>query len=495
VLTSPRSMPEATPAPRENRAPAPARWARGARWAGEIAAAVGAVTVSTGVAWILFGHQSLPDVAMAFLLGVVAVAVRRSLGAALLAAVLSVLSYDFFFIPPYLSFTVDDGRHVVTFVVMFVVAALISTLTQRIRRQASDAEVREQRTARLYAMTRELSSARGFDALRAIAIRHVGELCEGEAAILVPGPPGGADARGIDVPLAGAGGRIGVLRVVPGVRGRFDDLEQRATLETFAAQIAGALERARAADEAEEARLEAETERLRSALLSSVSHDLRTPLAVITGAATTLLTGAGAVDAAAQRDLLSAICDESSRLTRLVTNLLDMTRLTAGSLAVHKEWESIEAVAGAALGRVEERLAGRPIHASLPPDLPLVPFDAVLVEQVLINLLENAAKYTPAGSAIDIRAAATPDEVSVEVADRGPGVPAAERERIFDKFYRVPGARTGGAGLGLAICRGIVEAHGGRIRVADREGGGAVFCFTLPIEGAPPAVEEDGAPT
>ena len=376
----------------------------------EIAATIAVVAASTGCAWVLFGRGSLPDVAMVHLLGIVAVAMRFSFFASILAALLSVLSYDFFFVPPYLSLAVYDARHVVTFVVMFTIGVVISTLTQRIREQASEARAREERTARLYAMTRELS-----------------------------------------------------------------------------------LERGRIAGEAEKARLEAEAERLQSALLSSVSHDLRTPLAVITGAATTLLATSPAVDPAAQRDLLQAIYDESVRLTRLVGNLLDMTRVAAGAMKVNKEWQSIEAVVGAAIGRVEGQLAGRPLRVDVPAGLPLVPFDAVLVEQVLINLLENAAKYAPAGTPIEVSAAAeSPAEVSLTVADRGPGVPEAERGRIFDKFYRVTGGPAGGAGLGLAICRGIVEAHGGRIDVTAREGGGAVFRFTLPIEGSPPVVEEDG---
>jgi two-component system, OmpR family, sensor histidine kinase KdpD len=379
------------------------------RWPIEIAATLVVLTVSTGGAWVLFGRLSLPDVAMIYLLGVVAVAMRFSLFAAILAAVLSVLSYDFFFVPPYFSFRVDDSKHLVTFAVLFVVGVVISTLTQRIREQASVARARELHSAQLYAMNLELSA-----------------------------------------------------------------------------------ERARIAEEGEAARVEAETERLRSSLLSSVSHDLRTPLAVITGAATTLLTSA--VAAPVQRDLLAAIHDESVRLTRLVQNLLDMTRLAAGALVVKKEWQSVEAVVGAALGRVEDRLDGRPLTVRVPEALPLLPFDAVLVEQALINLLENAAKHTPLGTPIEVSAAADPTTVVLEVADRGPGVPEPERSRIFEKFYRVQGGPASGAGLGLAICRGIVEAHGGRIWVADREGGGARFVFTLPIEGSPPAVEEEGAP-
>ncbi len=433
----------------------------------EIAATAAAVTLTTGSAWVLFGRLSLPDVAMLYLLGIVAVAIRFSLSAAILAAALSVGSYDFFFVPPYLSFRVDDARHLVTFAVMFVVGVVISSLTRRLRLQAEAARTREQRTARLYAMTRELAATRSVDRLGEVAARHLHELFQGDAV------------------LVASAGHVGV---VPRAQDRFVDPEQRELLETFIAQIAGALERARFAGEAE-------MERQRSSLLSSVSHDLRTPLAVITGAATTLLTSS-AVGPAAQRDLLEAIRDESLRLTRLVSDLLDLTKLDAGVLEVNKEWQSIEAVVGAALGRVEDRLAGRSLQVEVPATLPLVPFDAVLVEQVLINLLENAAKYTPAGSPIELRASVTggfaAPAILLEVADRGPGVPEPDRSRIFDKFHRVRGAPAGGVGLGLAICRGIVEVHGGRIWVADREGGGARFMFTLPIAGSPPVVVEEG---
>jgi two-component system sensor histidine kinase KdpD len=475
-------------------------------WPLQIGVTALVVAASSGAAGVLFGRDSLPDVAMLHLLGIVAVAMRFSFGASILAVILSVLSYDFFFVPPYLSLRVNDGRHLVTFVVMFLVGVVISTLTQRVRDHAGAARAREERTALLYAMTRELSSTRAPGLLAEVATRHLAALVDGSAVLSPPDPTaeGGDATPGHDggsaselpgailLPLVGTTGRLGVLQVVPRARERFTEPEQRQLLDTFAAQIAGALERAQVAAEAEAARLEATAERLQSSLLSSVSHDLRTPLAVITGAASTLLS-ASPVDGAVQRDLYAVIYEESVRLTRLVGNLLDMTRLAAGAMKVNEDWQSVEAVVGAAIGRVEDRLGGRPLATEIPADLPLVPFDAVLIEQVLINLLENAAKHAPAGSPIEVTAAAGPSEVTISVLDRGPGVPEDERGRIFDKFYRVPGARGGGAGLGLAICRGIVEAHGGRIDVGGREGGGAAFHFTLPIEGSPPAVEEDGA--
>jgi two-component system sensor histidine kinase KdpD len=278
-----------------------------------------------------------------------------------------------------------------------------------------------------------------------------------------------------------------VLGVKPDNAHRLEDVEQRTLLDVFAAQIASALERSRLAEQAQQAQVQIEAERLRSSLLSSVSHDLRTPLSVITGSASALLQSDPPLEAEARRDLIETIHEEGQRLNRLVRNLLDMTRLASGAVKVAKEWQPIEGVIGAALGRLDEVLAGRKIAVGVAPDLPPVPIDDLLIEQVLINLLENAAKYAPAGTPIDIDAHLDVDKLVVSVADRGPGIPSELAERIFEKFYRLPREGAGGgAGLGLAICRGIVEAHGGRIWADSREGGGTVFRFALPIEGPPP---------
>jgi K+-sensing histidine kinase KdpD len=248
--------------------------------------------------------------------------------------------------------------------------------------------------------------------------------------------------------------------------------------------------------EAEAAKLRASTEEMRSALLSAVSHDLRTPLASITGAATTLRDGGPAVTAAQRAELLDMICDEADRLERLVRNLLDMTRLASGALDVKREWVPLEEIVGSALGRVEGRLDGRAISTDLPADLPLISADPLLLEQVLVNLLENAAKHTPGGTAVDLAARADDGAVVVEVADRGPGLPPGEAGRLFDQFFRGKEARGAGAGLGLAICRGVVEAHGGTLTASNRPGGGALFAVRLPLVGrapaTPPEPGEDG---
>ncbi|MNS31020.1 Sensor protein KdpD [compost metagenome] len=257
--------------------------------------------------------------------------------------------------------------------------------------------------------------------------------------------------------------------------------EVKATLETGANQIAIALDQAQAREEADAARTQAEGERLRSALLSAVSHDLRTPLTGIVGAAGSLAEGAEVLDVATRRELAQGIEEEAERLNRLVTNLLHATRLDAGGAQLHREWTPLEEVVAPALARLERVLGDHAVELDLPADLPLVYVDPVMLEQVFINLLENASKYTPAGTRVFVRARRMADALAVEVEDEGPGLPEGEETRAFDKFRRYHQGGAPGAGLGLAIVRGVVEAHAGTISAANRPGGGAVFRFTLPL--------------
>jgi two-component system sensor histidine kinase KdpD len=473
----------------------------------------------------MFPHFEISNLVMVYLLGIVLLARRHGRGPSLLASILSVAAFDFFFVPPHLTFTVSDVRYLVTFVVMLLVGMVISGMTIRIRAQAEAVREREQRTAALYAMSRELASTRGVGELVQITVRHVADVFRAHTVVLLPedgrltarggpdadsplgaseldaarwvlehGQPAGLGTRTLPgaarlyVPLVASRGCAGVLGVRPAQPHAFDTPEQLHQLETFANQTALAIERARLADEAQEREVRIETERLRNSLLSSVSHDLRTPLATITGAASTLLEQAGRLDAAAQRDLLESVREEAERLNRLVQNLLEMTRLESGALELRKQWHAIEEVIGAALRRLTKQLAGRRINTRVLPDLPLVAMDDVLIEQVLVNLIDNAVKYTPPGSPVDIVATATDQAVTVEVADRGPGVPAGQEEKIFEKFHRGQGIDGRGAGLGLAICRGIVRAHGGRIWAQNLPGRGVAFLFTLPLSESPPVV-------
>jgi two-component system sensor histidine kinase KdpD len=296
-------------------------------------------------------------------------------------------------------------------------------------------------------------------------------------------------SRGFYVPLVASGAEanvLGALGVYPEVPSRFEDPEQQRLADAFATQMAIVFERARLGEETERARMQIEAEQLRNTLLSSVSHDLRTPLAVMRGAASTLLEDEKTLADGARRELVSALFEESERMDRQVRNLLDMTRLESGGVQVKKEWQSLQEVIGAAFNRVESRLARRTVNIRVSGEL-LAPFDGALIEQVVVNLLENAFKYTPEATPIDVTATKESSDAVVEVADRGPGVPADEQARIFDKFHRGPSERTkGGVGLGLTICRAIVSSHGGRIWVENRPGGGAAFKFALPLEGRPP---------
>jgi two-component system sensor histidine kinase KdpD len=484
--------------------------------------AVALVAVATAMGMAGGKHLALPDLVMLYLLVIMLAAALLGRGPSLVAATLSVLSYDFFFIPPRYTFNVDDERHLLTFAMMFVVGLLISGFTLRIRRQEDEARTREARTAALYALSRDLTGASdGTEAAQVIA-RHAASTFQrcvalfvaggdqepvfggGESFALAPAQReavatafrGGSDGAGSlgYVPLC-AGPKV-VAVLVPSAEVAPLGPEARGFLDAFARQAALALERARLAEEARAAVLRARTEEMRSALLSAVSHDLRTPLAAITGAATSLREarqGTASPDA----DLVDTICEEADRLERLVRNLLDMTRLQSGALEVKREWVPIEEIVGSALNRLDGPLAGRAVRTELPADLPLLSVDAVLFEQVFVNLLENAAKYTPAGTMIEIEARADAHTVVIEVADRGPGLPGGSEARIFERFVRGGATGVPGAGLGLAICRGIVEAHRGTIAAENRPGGGARFRLTMPREEQPPAmvetVEEDAA--
>ncbi len=493
--------------------------------------AVGVVAAATGVSLLLRGHVQSTDIAMIFLLAVVVASSRLPQRASLLACVLSIAAFDFCFVQPYYTFAVSDVHYVLTFGVMLVISLVMSRLTTRIREQAVAAREREERTGALYGMTRELAAERNAADMIRTATRHLRNTFGSDVLLFTIGDDGrlelepavGAppvDEKELSIALwvydhrqlAGAGtatlpatewlylplvasaGAVGVVGIRAPDPRRFQDPVRRQLLETFSGQVAASLERVRLARASQRAKLETEAERLRTALLSSLSHDLRTPLAGIEGAASSLLQDGGAQTPNARRELAQTIVEESRRMTRLVANLLEMVRLESGALQVQKEWQPLEEVVGVALIRLDERLAGRAVTTTLPPDLPLLPIDGLLIEQVLINLIENALKYTPPGTPIDISARLGDREVIVEVADRGPGLPGGDEGRIFEKFYRARDqGQAGGAGLGLTICRGIVTAHGGRIWAENRPGGGAAFRFSLPLTGPPPSVQREGA--
>lgn len=501
-------------------------------WGG-YARAAAAVGIATAICWPMHSRFELANLIMVYLLAVVAVATRLGRGPAMFASVLSVAAFDFFFVPPQWTFAVSDTQYLVTFGVMLIVAFVISTLTNRVREQAELARHRERRTAALLSLSRELASTRELDRLLEACARQISELFDAQVAILMPtddrrvsvrairGDTYEVDekelgvalwvfdhdqaaglgtgtlpaARALYLPLVGSRGTVGVLGICPSAPNAVRDPDQLRLLEAFANQSALAIERAKLAEEARAAWERVEAEFMRNTLLSSVSHDLRTPLAAIAGAASSLVEAGDSLAEPARREMAESIFEESDRMERLVNNLLDMTRLESGGLQIRKEWQPISEVVGSALHHLEKRLRDRSVKIEIPSGLSMVPLDAIAIEQVLVNLLDNAAQYTFPGTPIEIHASAAGKQIVVEVADRGPGLPSGNEQQVFQKFFRahpagIDGARRG-IGLGLAISKGIVEAHGGTIEALNRRGGGACFRFTLPIDGTPPAVPSE----
>lgn len=476
----------------------------------EYALAAAVVGVITAVGLALRQWLTTIDMAMLYLLGMVVVGLRVRRRPAVAAAFLSIAAFDFCFVPPFYTFAVGDVRYILTFVMMLLVAISMAGLTGRIRDQAEAAREREQRTAAAFALSRDIARAMEVDEIIAVARRHITDAFPGDVSFILPDAAGhmtGDDgvarwvfengqlagqgtatlpeAGALYLPLIASGPVLGVVRVSLREQQDAANPVRRQLLETFVRQAAVALERAGLAERNARGKLEVEAERLRTSLLSSLSHDLRTPLASIEGAASSLLDTAAAPGAEARRELAETILDESRRMTRLIANLLQMIRVESGALAVQKELQPLEDVVGVALLRLDEQLVHHQVSVDLPADLPLVPLDAILLEQVFINLLENAARYAPPGTPIAVTARAVNGEVVVSVLDRGPGLPPGEEELVFGKFYRASqGDTAGGIGLGLTICRAIVTAHGGRIWAERREGGGAAFSFALPV---PPA--------
>ncbi len=458
------------------------------------------------------------NLVMVYLLSVVIAAVGLGRGPSIMTAVLGVLAFDFFFVPPHLTFVVSDAQYLLTFAGLLVVGFVISTLTSRVREQARQAQRREAQTAASYDLSRDLAAAGDLEAILQAVADHVGQTFARQVIVLLPdgeslqpymlspeftldederavatwafrhGQPAGRgtetlpDASARYLPLKTAKGVVGVLGVKPVIAGDRLSQEQRRLMEAFANQIALAIERAQLAEQARQAQLLQEAEKLQAALLNSISHDLRTPLASITGSLSSLRDDDAVLDGAVRADLIETAWEEAARLNRLVGNLLDMTRLEAGALRLKREPADIQDLIGVALARLDERLLDRPVHVDVPPDLPLVPLDFVLLVQVLVNLLDNALKYSPAGTPIVIKARQVEREVEISIVDAGPGLPAAELERVFDKFYRLqrPG-QAGGTGLGLSISRGFVEAHGGRVWAGNRAEGGLVVTVALPL--------------
>ena len=481
--------------------------------------ALATTLVCSAVAFALYPRIELANLVMVYLLGVTVAGLRFGRGPAVLTAVLNVAAFDFFFVPPRFTFAVADIQYLVTFGVMLIVALVIANLVASVRQQTRVAGARERRTALLYAMSRELGATRGIASMARVAVRHVAEVFQSQAVVLLPELDGklrypreppleqsfrssdlavaqwvadhgrraglGTDtlpaAPGLYIPLGEERQHLGVLALLPSKPRRVLLPEQLHLLETFAGQIGLALERARLAEAAEAAGLAAERESLRNTLLASISHDLRTPLAVMAGAGSTLAEHGATLDEATRALLARSIETKAREMSELVSNVLDLMRFESGQVVLRRDWEMLDDLIGAALQKLEARLAGHSLELRMPADLPPVHVDATLIAQLFTNLFDNVAKYTPPGTRVSVSAARDGAFVRVVVEDDGPGLPAGDPARLFDKFQRGTGEGTVvGVGLGLAICQAIVRAHGGQIEAHRRAERGARFEFTLP---------------
>ncbi|MDD1636170.1 MAG: DUF4118 domain-containing protein, partial [Methylococcaceae bacterium] len=492
--------------------------------------AVAVTVASTVLAYLMFGRFELANLIMVFLLGVVFIATRFGRGPSIFASFLGVAIFDLFFVTPYFSFSVSHSQYLVTLLAMLTVAVLISNLMANVRSQAKVAGHRERRATVLYAMSRDLTASQSEDEIVRAAVHHLYSEFGSRNVILFPDTSGriiypanpaileslhaadlsvaqwvmdhneiagqGTDtlpgAEAIYFPLSNKETVLGVLVLLPVNLRRVFLPEQQKLLETFLGQIAQAITRVRLTEQARKTQVEMEAERLRNSLLSSISHDLRTPLATIVGSASALVEEDSTLKAENKLELSRAIYDEAQRMSTLVNNILDMARLDAGAVELNKQWVPLEEVIGAVLTLLQKRLEGRLVTVKLPSGIPMIYVDAVMIEQVLINLLENVLRYTPERSPVEIKAEASSFAVEISVADRGPGIPKGSENKLFEKFYRVQReAAQSGVGLGLTICRAIIEAHGGSIQAQNRPTGGAVFSFMIPLDHQPPEMGEE----
>ncbi len=490
-------------------------------WNGYLAAIL-STGVATTVGWLMLHmlHVSEINVLMVYLLSILLISWRYNRRASALAAFLSVLTFDFLFVKPYLSFSVTDQQYIFTFAVMLLTGLLIGTLMNRIKSQALLFRRRQIITQALLEFTTELSQHTGIDAIAQVAASRVGAIFDSSVEILLRNPDNALhmaghqgtsftnsekemsvaqwvfehnEAAGIStatlpmsagyyLPLRGENAKVlGILAIKPSDNSTLTDIDHQRLLESLALQSATAIERAMLTENAREAWRRFEQENLRNTLLSSVSHDLRTPLTAITGSASALAEPALSLNDNARQELANNILNESRRMERVITNLLDITRLEAGSLPFNKQPVSLSELVESVLSRLSSSLQNRKTNLIAPDHQPDIVCDPIAIDQVVTNLLENAIQHTPDGTPIDVQIAYDDQSAWIEVADHGKGIPDGQENRIFDKFTRIsPSSDRRGLGLGLAISRAIVEAHGGRIEASNRPGSGAAFRFYLP---------------
>ncbi|MBF0642436.1 sensor histidine kinase, partial [Pseudomonas protegens] len=490
--------------------------------------AVLATLLASALAWGVASVLPLPNISLVFLAAVLLVAVRSSLGPALACAALSFLSYDFLFIPPNFSLAIQREEDVLTLLFFLLMAALTGNLAARQRRQLQALRDTQEETGELLDLSRKLTAATDRQAVISAAAQHLNgrdelRVClinrdgQGGWKVETGGSPQFSEAEraaadwawqhdqpaGLGTgtlpfgrwwwwPLSVDDGPLGLLGVCPREGEEFSG-QRRRLLTALSQPLAQALARARLAEDLEAARLHGETEQLRSALLASVSHDLRTPLTSMRGSIDSLLALGEAIPLEDRRELLEGTRDEAERLDRYIQNLLDMTRLGHGALKLARDWVAPGDIVGSALNRLRAVLAPLQVATELPADLPLLYVHAALIEQALVNVLENAARFSPPQGHLQLKVSASEQELSFAVSDEGPGIPEDERAKIFDMFYTAArGDRGGqGTGLGLAICQGMVGAHGGHISVAEGIGGkGTCITLHLPLQ-TQPELESD----
>jgi two-component system sensor histidine kinase KdpD len=481
-------------------------------------ASLGLVAAATVLAFLVRPLLSPTNMVMIYLLAVVVAAARLGLKPAVLTATAGVLAFDFFFVPPWGSFTVDDTEYIFTFLGLFIVGVVISSLVAKARERADAMRERELQTESLYYLSRDLATAADMNSIMAAVIKNINAALNAELSILIPqgeqmkisaisaglklsdkelavadwafrnrreagmGTETLSSAELLYLPLSTSVSILGVLGVKLEKAADYRSPHRRRLLNAFVTQISLAMERVFLAQQAEQTQVLQARESLERALLNSISHDLRTPLVSIMGALSSLRDKDLHINATQGKDLLNGAWEEAERLNRYVGNLLDMTRLEAGEMKVQKEPCDVQDLIGCALSALEQKLGAREVSVQLAENLPLVNMDMVLMNQVLINLIDNALKYSAPDSSLEIRAKIHEHKLLIEVLDCGPGIPRQELKRVFDKFYRLPVPEgVGGTGLGLSICKGIVEAHGGAIRAENRSGGGLRITIQLPL--------------
>ncbi|UUT11172.1 sensor histidine kinase KdpD [Pseudomonas zeae] len=495
----------------------------------DYALALVATVLATALAWAVSSVLPLPNISLVFLAAVLLVAVRSSLGPALACAALSFLTYDFLFIPPNFSFSIQREEDVLTLLFFLLMAALTGNLAARQRRQLQALRDTQEETTELLDLSRKLTAATDRQAVVSAAAQHLNgwsdlQLCllnrdgQGGWKVETGGPlefteseraaadwawqhdqPAGMGTGTLPFgrwwwwPLSVEDGPLALLGVCA-KEGQTLSGQRRRLLTALSQPLAQALARAQLADDLEAARLHGETEQLRSALLASVSHDLRTPLTAMRGSIDSLLALGEAIPLEDRRELLEGTRDEAERLDRYIQNLLDMTRLGHGALKLARDWVSPADIVGSSLNRLRAVLAPLQVSTDVPAELPLLFVHAALIEQALVNVLENAARFSPPRGRLQLNAGANDQEIFFSVSDEGPGIPEDERAKIFDMFYTAArGDRGGqGTGLGLAICQGMVGAHGGRISVADGiDGHGTCITLHLPLQ-TQPGMDDEG---